>query len=260
MSAIDFAAFVNELARVSGEAILPFFRTSIGVNNKNPSGAFDPVTAADHAAEQTMRTLIRGSFPDHGIVGEEFGDERADAEYVWTLDPIDGTKAFIGGLPIWGTLIGLSKRGAPIYGMMHQPFIGERFVGDGAGANYHGPNGDRVLKSRACAKLQDAVLYTTSPQLMSKAEHARFARVEKRALLSRYGGDCYSYCMVAAGHIDLVIEAALKPYDIVPLIPIIQGAGGIVSDWAGKPAVSGGQVIAAGDHRLHAKALEMLNS
>ena len=137
MTAIDFSAFVNELASVSGETILPFFRTALTVEDKGRSGSFDPVTAADHAAETAMRTLIRRTFPDHGIIGEEYGGERADAEYVWVLDPIDGTKSFIAGMPAWGSLIALTRNGNPVYGMMHQPFIGERFTGDG-GAGNHG--------------------------------------------------------------------------------------------------------------------------
>ena len=153
MTAIDFAAFVDQLATVSGEAILPFFRTSLGVENKGGPGTFDPVTAADRAAETAMRTLIRQSFPDHGIIGEEFGNERTDAEYVWVLDPIDGTKSFITGMPAWGTLIALTRGGEPVYGMMHQPFTRERFTGDGGAARYRGPAGERALQVRRCAQL-----------------------------------------------------------------------------------------------------------
>src|SRR5262244_388652 len=151
MTAIDFSAFVNELATVSGDTILPFFRTALSIEDKSRSGSFDPVTAADHAAETAMRALIRRSFPDHGVIGEEFGNERADAEYVWVLDPIDGTKSFICGMPAWGTLIALTRRGEPIYGMMHQPFTRERFSGDGSAARYRGPAGDRALRVRNCA-------------------------------------------------------------------------------------------------------------
>src|SRR6201991_177105 len=166
MTAIDFAAFVDRLATVSGDAILPFFRTSLGVENKGGAGGFDPVTAADRAAETTMRSLIRQTFPDHGIIGEEFGNERADAEYVWVLDPIDGTKSFITGMIAWGTLIALMRKGQPVYGMMHQPFTRESFTGDGTAAHYRGPAGDRDLHVRPCAALADAVLLTTSPRLM----------------------------------------------------------------------------------------------
>src|SRR5437016_7376394 len=257
MVAVDFAAFVDELATVAGEAIRPFFRTTLGVENKSSSGVFDPVTAADRAAEQAMRTLIHKAFPQHGIVGEEFGDESTSAAYVWVLDPIDGTKSFISGMPAWGTLIGLLKDGLPVYGMMHQPFIGERFTGDGASARYRGPAGERRLSVRACASLSDATLFTTSPLLMSKQERKLFESVQARARLSRYGGDCYAYCMIAAGFVDLVIETGLKPHDIVALIPVIEGAGGIVTNWLGKTATGGGRIVAAGDKRVHAEALKL---
>jgi len=258
MTAIDFGAFVDHLATVSGETIRPFFRTALGVENKSRSGDFDPVTAADRAAEAAMRALIKKTFPEHGILGEEFGAERADAEYVWVLDPIDGTKSFICGLPAWGTLIALTRRGEPIYGMMHQPFTREHFVGDGKAASYRGPAGDRTLRTRPCAALAEAVLMTTSPLLMRDADRQCFARVEQAVRLSRYGGDCYAYCVLAAGHVDLVIETELKPYDVLPLIPIIEGAGGIVTTWDNGPPYAGGRIIAAGDRRVHAQAMEML--
>jgi myo-inositol-1(or 4)-monophosphatase len=260
MTAIDFAAFVEQLASVSGETIRPFFRTALGVENKSLSGGFDPVTAADRAAEAAMRALIRKTFPEHGIIGEELGAERADAEYVWVLDPIDGTKSFICGLPAWGTLIALTRHGHPIYGMMHQPFTREQFTGDGAAASYRGPAGDRALRARRCAALADAVLLTTSPLLMDDADRRCFQRVEQTVRLSRYGGDCYAYCMLAAGHVDLVIETGLKPYDVLPLIPIIQGAGGIVTSWDNGRPHDGGRIIAAGDRRVHAKAMELLKA
>src|SRR5580693_3858185 len=166
MAAVDFVAFIDELATVSGDAIRPFFRTSLGVEDKSRGGAFDPVTAADHAAEAAMRAMIRQQFPAHGIVGEEFGAERADAEFVWVLDPIDGTKSFISGMPAWGTLIALLRSGQPVFGMMNQPFTRERFSGDGGRAHYRGPTGERDLRVRACADLAKAVLFTTSPLLM----------------------------------------------------------------------------------------------
>ncbi|HEU4659177.1 MAG TPA: histidinol-phosphatase [Pseudolabrys sp.] len=258
MTAIDFAAFVDRLATASGEIILPFFRTTLAVDNKQPAG-FDPVTAADRAAENTMRNLIRQNFPSHGILGEEYGAERTDAEYVWVLDPIDGTKSFIAGLPAWGTLIALMRFGEPVFGMMHQPFTRERFSGDGGAAHYRGPAGTREMHVRACEKIGDALLATTSPLLMNEADRARFRGVENEVRLSRYGGDCYAYCMLAAGHIDLVIETELKPHDIVPLIPIIAGAGGIVTTWENGPAHGGGRIVAAGDSRVHQAALELLN-
>jgi myo-inositol-1(or 4)-monophosphatase len=259
MTAIDFAAFVDRLAAVSGEAILPFFRTTLSIENKSRGANFDPVTEADRAAETAMRTLIRRTFPNHGIVGEEFGSERTDAEYVWVLDPIDGTKSFISGMPVWGTLIALTRRGDPVYGMMHQPYTGERFTGDGGAARYRGPAGERVLRARRCGSLSDAILMTTSPRLMNEEDRRQFGKVEEAVRLSRYGGDCYAYCMLAAGHVDLVIETELKPYDILPLMPIIAGAGGIVTSWDGGPARSGGRIIAAGDGRVHEAAMKLLN-
>ena len=258
MTAIDFATFVDELATVSGDAILPFFRTSLGVEDKGSAAGFDPVTAADRAAENAMRSLIKRNFPEHGIVGEEYGNERAEAEYVWVLDPIDGTKSFITGMPAWGSLIALTRNGTPVFGMMHQPFIRERFSGDGGAARYRGPAGERKLLARPCASLSDAVLFTTSPLLMNADDRAAYARVESAVRLQRYGGDCYAYCMLAAGHVDLVIEAALKPHDIVALIPIVEGAGGILTNWEGGSAVKGGRVVAAGDRRVHDAAMKML--
>jgi histidinol-phosphatase len=260
MTAIDFAAFVDRLATISGETILPFFRTALGVENKAQGGGFDPVTAADRSAETAMRRLIRQTFPDHGIIGEEFGSEHTDAEYVWVLDPIDGTKSFICGMPMWGTLIALLRRGEPVYGMMHQPFTRESFNGDGGAARYRGPAGERALMVRHCAELSQAILATTSPLLMKDADRAQFSRVEKAVRLSRYGGDCYAYCMLAAGHVDLVIETELKPHDILPLMPIIAGAGGVVTAWDGGPAKAGGRVVAAGDARVHAAAMKLLNA
>src|SRR5258708_21228533 len=160
MDAVDFGAFIDEMATVSGDAILPSFRTSLGVEDKSRGGAFDPVTAADRAAEAAMRAMIREQFPAHGIIGEEFGAERPDAEFVWVLDPIDGTKSFISGMPAWGTLIALTRAGRPVYGMVHQPFIAERFAGDGAASVYRGPAGNRALMARPCPALADAMLST----------------------------------------------------------------------------------------------------
>src|SRR5712671_6623678 len=260
MTAIDFSAFVDELASVSGETILPFFRTALSIEDKGRPGGFDPVTAADHAAETAMRTLIRRTFPDHGIIGEEFGEERADAEYVWVLDPIDGTKSFISGMPVWGTLIALTRFGEPVFGVMNQPFTRERFSGDGGGAHYRGPTGTRELRVRPCAGLDEATLFTTSPLLMNEADRQAFGKVERAVRLSRYGGDCYAYCMLAAGHIDLVIETEIKPYDVLPLVPIITGAGGVVTTWENGSPSAGGRIIAAGDKRVHAAAMELLRN
>ena len=206
-----------------------------------------------------MRQMIKRSLPTHGIVGEEFGAEREDAEYVWVLDPIDGTRAFIAGVPTWGTLIGLSRNGKPAFGMMHQPFTGERFFGDSGGATYQGPGGERKLRTRPVRIAQDSILSTTNPKLFSGESPRAYDRVESVVKLARYGCDCYAYCMLAAGQIDLVVETGLKPYDIVALIPIIEGAGGIVTSWDGGSAAQGGRIIAAGDRRVHAAAIELLS-
>lgn len=258
MSAVDFASFVDELASRSGAAILPFFRTAIASADKSRGGVFDPVTEADRAAETVMRRLIAQTFPGHGIIGEEFGNEREDAEFVWVLDPIDGTRAFISGVPTWGTLIGLTRNGSPCYGMMHQPFTRERFSGDGEASRWIGPSGERPLRTRACARLEDATLSSTSPRLFAGAERDAFERVESAVRLTRFGYDCYAYCMVAAGQMDVVIESGLKPYDIVALVPIIEGAGGVVTSWDGGSPAAGGAIVASGDRRLHEQVLARL--
>ena len=263
MAVIDFSSFVDDLATASGKAILPFFRSVLAPENKARGGAFDPVTEADRAGEAVMRHLIKQAFPHHGVVGEEFGTEHGDAEYVWVLDPIDGTRAFIAGLPLWGTLIGLMRNGTPAYGLMHQPFTGERFYGDGGRSFFRlareGAPVHRRLRTRRCDSLGEAVLSTTSPKLFEERGRDAYERVESEVRLARYGYDCYAYCMLAAGHIDLVIESGLKPYDIVALIPIIEGAGGVVTGWDGGPAARGGSIVAAGHRRLHGAALDLLN-
>ena len=269
MSAVDFEAFVNRLATLSGEVIMPFFRTTLAAEDKAHGGAFDPVTEADRCAELVMRRTIEATFPDHGVIGEEFGAVNPQADYVWVLDPIDGTKSFICGFPTWGTLIGLTHLGRPCYGMMHQPFSRERFAGDGSTTFWRGPvksagagqgQGEekRRLTTRACPTLAQATLMTTSPSLIAPQRLPDFHRVESRVRLSRYGGDCYAYCALAAGHVDLVIESGLKPYDIVALIPIIEGAGGVVTTWDGGDPAGGGDIIACGDPTLHQIALDLL--
>lgn len=259
MTVVDFSGFTNRLASASGDLILPYFRTTLSIDNKRPGGDFDPVTEADRAAEAVMRRMIKASFPQHGIVGEEFGAENEHAEYVWVLDPIDGTKSFISGFPIWGTLIALMHNGVPAFGMMHQPYIGERFTGDNGAARYAGPSGERKLNVRRCPSLAEATLFTTSPLLMNEGDREIYRTVEREVRLQRYGGDCYAYCLLASGHLDLVIETELKSYDVAALVPIITGAGGVITTWEGKPAYHGGRVIAAGDKRVHDAALRLLN-
>jgi histidinol phosphatase-like enzyme (inositol monophosphatase family) len=258
MILVDFSSFVEELADISGRAVLPFFRSALTAQNKAQDGGFDPVTEADKAAESVMRYRIRNQFPDHGIIGEEFASHQENAEYVWILDPIDGTRAFLAGLPVWGTLIGLMHRGTPCFGMMSQPFIGERFWGDGGEARYQGPAGSRVLQASRCTQLSEAILSATTPAMFSPTELSSFRKVEDKACLTRYGGDAYGYCLLAAGHIDLVIEADLKPCDILPLIPILTGAGAIVTTWDGQSPFKGGQILAAATPALHEQAIALL--
>jgi myo-inositol-1(or 4)-monophosphatase len=270
MTAVDFAAFVERLAQVSGEVILPFFRSAIRAEDKSLGGVFDPVTEADRGAEAAMRRLIAQTFPAHGVIGEEYGRDRPEAEYVWVLDPIDGTKSFVSGLPTWGTLIGLMHNGQPVYGMMAQPFTRERFYGDGKRASSRtlAPSrGDapptewatRTLHTRACASLAEATLMTTSPSLIrDDSDRAAYSRVESQVRLTRYGGDCYAYCALAAGFVDLVIETNLKPHDVVALAPIVEGAGGVVTTWDGENAANGGRIIAAGDRALYDEARRLL--
>jgi histidinol phosphatase-like enzyme (inositol monophosphatase family) len=261
MRPVDLVAFIERLAHSSGEAILPFFRTGLHVIDKGSArgeGGFDPVTEADRAAETVIRRMIRDTFPDHGIVGEEFDDVKPEAEHVWVVDPIDGTRAFLCGLPVWGTLIGLMKNGEPVMGVMNQPYTGEMFVGGVGKAHLKGPRGQRELRTRLCSSLGEATLMTTDPRLFSADEGEAFRRVEGAVRLSRYGTDCYAYAMLAAGHVDLVIEAGLKPYDILALIPIIEGAGGVITTWDGASAKDGGRILAAANPALHKAAMEKL--
>ena len=265
MSAVDFAAFVDRLGDAATETILPFFRTAIGTKDKNKGGRYDPVTEADRAAEVAMRRMIERQFPDHGIIGEEFGVKNADAEYVWVLDPIDGTKAFISGLPTWGVLIGLLHQGRPCYGMMVQPFTQERFVGDGTKAQWRGTGlglsrGIRRLTTRKCPTLKEATLMTTSPLLYAENKLEALRRLEAEARLTRYGVDCYAFAMLAAGHVDCVVESSVQPYDVVALIPVVEGAGGIMTSWDGGDASKGGDVVACGDKRLHEEVLARLGA
>ena len=252
----------HDLADASGKAILPYFRKPIDVENKAGSGgAYDPVTAADKAAERAIRRRLAALHPEHGILGEEYGMAEGTSPFKWVIDPIDGTKAFITGTPLWGTLIGLKHEDLAVLGMMDQPFTGERVWSDAKGSQWRLPGGRaKRIKTRACARLSDAVLATTNPDLLAKGFEAdTFDALKKKARFARYGGDCYGYCLLAAGHIDLILECGLKPYDIVALIPIIEQAGGRVTTWDGGPAEGGGRIIAAGDPRLHETVLRMIS-
>lgn len=250
-------AFFDLLADAAKAETLPRFRVGADVVNKEASG-FDPVTEGDRAAEAAIRALIIEHFPDHGILGEEHGSVGLDREYVWVIDPIDGTRAFISGVPVWGTLIGLYRNGDAVMGMVDQPFTGERYFGDGRRSHYAGPEGSRVLATRACENLSDAIMFTTSPHMFTGSARERYESVQEKVRLFRYGVDCYAYALLAAGHVDLVIESGLKPYDVGGLIPVIEQAGGIITDWEGGPAENGGNIIAAGSRAVYEQAMAIL--
>jgi myo-inositol-1(or 4)-monophosphatase len=253
-----FIAFANRLADGARAEILPHFRTPMNVENKAAGAVFDPVTLADRGAEIAMRALIEAAYPDHGIEGEELGVKAARGPFSWTLDPIDGTRAFIAGLPTWGTLIALTFEGRPLIGVIDQAYLDERYIG-APGAAFAVTRGVRTpLHVRDCAHLREATAATTDPYLFDGAEAGGFEMVRRTAKLTRYGYDCYAYAMLAAGRIDLVIETGLKTYDVHALIPVIEGAGGMITNWRGGPAWRGGQVIAAGDSRPHEQALVAL--
>ena len=252
-------AFAHRIAGAAGEVIRPYFRKRIDVTDKGAAGFFDPVTEADTRAEQTIRDLIRANYPQDGILGEEFGEVPGTSFYRWVLDPIDGTRAFIAGQPLWGTLIALEHQGRPVLGVLDQPFLHERFVGT-EGQTLFAQAGDiSELRTRACPSLAEAVICTTHPMLhFGEEERERYFRVERACRLSRYGGDCYAYALVAMGFVDLVIETDLKRWDMAAIIPIVEGAGGLVTDWNGDPTTGEGNVIAAGDARVLAEAVKML--
>jgi len=249
-----FLALAIDLADAAGEAIRPYFRRPIAVDDKPD---LSPVTAADRAAEAVMRELIRRRFPAHGIIGEEFGREREEAEFTWVLDPIDGTKSFISGVPLFGTLIALAYAGRPILGIIDQPISRERWIGaSGRPTTLNG----MPVRCRPCSSLAAATVFATSPDMFKGADAAAFAGVAAAAKLVRFGADCYAYGLVAHGFIDLVVEASLKPYDFSAMLPIVEGAGGIASDWWGMQLTlaSDGRVLVAGDRRAHQQALQLL--
>ena len=252
----EFLPLAHRLADASGAVILRYFRQTLAVEDKDHIAGYSPVTVADREAEAAIRALIEEACPGHGILGEEYGHERPGARFTWVIDPIDGTKAFISGMTTWGTLIALQDRGEGIVGVLNQPFLGERFVGHGEGAYLD----DRRLATRACPELSGAVLYATEPDMFTPVERAAFDTLAARVRLRRFGADCYAYGMLAAGFIDLVVEASMNLWDIAALIPIVEGAGGLVTAWDGGPVGADGRVLAVGDPRLHAPALEVLAS
>lgn len=255
LSDLDIA---HRLADAARAAILPWFRRDgLNAENKAASG-FDPVTAADRAAETAMRTLLADLRPKDGILGEEFARAEGTSGRTWVLDPIDGTRGFLSGTPTWGVLIALADAGGPRLGMIDQPYIGERFTGSAGVAEMRGPQGQRPLRTRGTATLAEAILFSTFPEVGTPNDRAGFEEVARKVRLTRYGMDCYAYALVAAGQIDLVIEAGLQPYDVMAPIALIEAAGGRVTNWRGEPAHNGGQVLACANATLHAQALELL--
>ena len=249
-----FIDLAERLADASGAIVRRYFRTTLEVEDKPDKS---PVTVADREAEAAIRELIEEAFPDHGIVGEEYGAVRADAKYVWVLDPIDGTKSFITGKPLFGTLIGLLHEGAAVLGVIDQPVLGERWLGArGRPTTLNG----RPVHVRPCGELGRAALYATSPHMFEGADKQAFARVRDAVKLPLYGADCYAYGLLACGFADLVVEASLAAYDYCGVVAVIEGAGGVITDWTGAPLGLGsdGRVVAAGDRRSHERALELL--
>ena len=257
-----FDAFLVALNQASSAAILPLFRAEHGLEDKGGPGAFDPVTAADRGAEAAIRRLIAEHHPEHGVIGEEYGDDRPDAPFVWVIDPIDGTRAFIAGLPVWTTLIGLRFEGEPVLGSIGQPYLDELFIGRADGSRLVCRGSSRPLATRRGAALERAIIATTDPETcFTPAELAAWRQLRAAVRLARLGCDAYAYAMVAAGSLDLVVEAGLKAWDIEAAIPVLVGAGGVVTDWRGDPVGRhGGQVAIAGDRALLHAALPLLAS
>jgi histidinol phosphatase-like enzyme (inositol monophosphatase family) len=246
--------FALQLADAAGAVVRRYYRAPLTVESKADAS---PVTVADREAEETLRAMIRASYPEHGIEGEEFPGERLDAEFVWRLDPIDGTKSFVIGRPLFGTLIALTRAGRPVLGVIDQCILGERWLGvEGERSTWNG----QAIRVRACPGLKQAVLSVTSPQMFDAAQRAAVARLEGAVRFPVYGGDCYAYGLLAMGLIDLIVEADLDVHDFMALVPVIEGAGGLVTDWRGAaltPA-SDGRIVAAGDRRVHERALKLL--
>lgn len=247
-----------EAADAAATRTLAGFRTPLAVENKWESG-FDPVTAADRDAEIAIRAVLSARFPDHGIIGEEWDPKASAGEYDWIVDPIDGTRAFISGVPVWGTLIGLMHRGRAVAGLMAQPFTGETYLGLDGTAIYKRGTETRSLRTSGVTELKRAKVTATSPDIFELAGTTdNINRLRRATLQTRWGLDCYGYCLLAAGHIDIVAESVLKNVDIAPLIPIIENAGGVVTTWDGGPAEAGGDCVAAATPELHEAAMRVL--
>lgn len=252
--------FAHELADIAGEKTRAGFRANIAVENK-ASDHFDPVTAVDRDTEAAITAAITRRYPDHRIWGEELAsvDALVETTMTWVIDPIDGTRAFITGLPTWGTLIGLYDGDQPILGIADQPITGDRFWADETGAFFRHAGKTQAISARPCRQLEDAIIAATTPALFqSRTQKDAWTKVRDRARLVRWGGDWYNYALLAAGHIDAVVECGLGAYDILPLRPIIEAAGGVVTDWQGQAVTSGCDIVAAGDPRVHAEILACL--
>ncbi len=254
----ELMSVADALADAAREATLLHFRTELSADNKEVD-RFDPVTVADRLSETRMRAMLAARRPHDGILGEEFGTKEGTSGLTWVLDPIDGTRSYLSGTPTWGVLIAVMDANGPIYGLIDQPYIGERFMGGLGRAELTGPLGRRALKTRAPRPLSQAILFTTFPEVGTQAEGAAFNRVKAQARLTRYGTDCYAYGLIAAGQIDLVIEAGLQAYDVQGPIAVIEAAGGVVTNWEGGKAHMGGRVLAAANRQIHAEALALLN-
>ncbi|MEE4360718.1 MAG: histidinol-phosphatase [Pseudomonadales bacterium] len=254
-----YAAFALDVLGAAGDTALAHFRQQPEVRDKSATGApFDPVTVADRAAEDLIRARIAAQFPDHGILGEEGGLGRGASRWGWTIDPIDGTRAFLAGFLHWGMLLALTHDGVPVLGVVHQPFTGETWWGGAAESHYRRGGHHQAIRTRSCPEAARAILASTDPYLFAGAEATAFDRVRRAVRLTRYGTDCYAYCMLASGHVDLVVESGLGPWDVQALVPLVEGAGGRITDWQGQPCTGGGRVVAAGDRALHAWALAQL--
>ena len=251
----EFKPFVVELAELSGDFVRPLFgQPGLAVETKSDQS---PVTAADRGAEELMRSRIAKKFPAHGIIGEEFGSERADAEFDWVLDPIDGTKSFITGVPLWGTLIALLHRGQPVLGCIHQPVLRQLMLGDGTTTTLNG----RPVRCRATTRLEDATLLYSDPLNPAKYQNgAAFDALARRAKLVRTWGDCYGYFLVASGQADVMADPIMNPWDIAALVPVIRGAGGVITDWHGGSAYPAESTVAAATPALHAAAIAALKA
>ena len=253
------AAVIEPLLDEAAALALRWFRRDLGVHDKGGELGYDPVTEVDRGIETLLREGLAARFPDHAIVGEEHGSSGpADARASWIIDPIDGTRAFISGSPEWGTLVGLRVDGQPAAGWAEIPYLGERFAAVGGEGWFARQGQRRPLRARRDATLADAILRCTHPAIFNPAEYAAFKRLATRVRLQRWGGDCYSYCLLALGLVDLVVESSLQAYDIVPLIPIIEAAGGVVTDLEGNAPLNGGMVVASANPELHAETLAVL--